>query len=125
MRYILTENKLNESIYNFIDEMFNTDYINYFHPEDDYGNGNDDPYRCLFYFNDYSDEETLFRWYDKEYFNDDTEQGMILREESPIIVVEEPFYSRLDNLFGERWMPVFLKWFNENYPEYKSKTVGF
>lgn len=123
MRYILTENKLNESIYNFIDEMFNTDYINYFHPEDDYGN--DDPYRCLFYFNDYSDEETLFRWYDKEYFNDDTEQGMILREESPIIVVEEPFYSRLDNLFGELWMPVFLKWFNENYPEYKSKTVGF
>lgn len=126
MRYLLTENKLNELnkyIYDFIDGMFDTDTIYYGHPENDYGG--EDKYRCLFFKYSDSEDEDVFRWYDKEYWNDDTEKGLELKSESPIISVEEPFNSKLDNLFGELWKPVFLKWFNQNYPKYRAKTVNF
>lgn len=126
MKYILTENKLNQTIYKFIDEMFNTDHINYLHPEDEYGN--EDPNRCLFYFNNYLDDDSVFRWYGKGYWDDDWEvweKRINLIAKSPIISVEEQFSDELDNFFGELWKPVFLKWFNENYPKYKSKTVNF
>jgi hypothetical protein len=123
MKYIINESKVSDSIYNFIDKMFDTDYINYFHPEDDYGDGNDDPNSCVFYFNDYGDEDSVFKWYGKEYWSEYTHEGLEFKKKSPMIQVDEPYYSRLDNLFGELWKPIFLKWFNTNYPEYKSKSI--
>jgi hypothetical protein len=116
MKLIITENKLNNLILNYIEDMFPVNEINYTEFEDENGNPDDSAYS--FYIGDYDDgEETIFRWYGKEYWRgDDTE---ILRhriERSPVLFFEDSNnIDKLNAMFGDKWEPVFKQWFDEHF----------
>ena len=126
MKYIITENKLNTSVYNFIDnlftskdgspEIFKLDSI------DSDGRSLIDSYD--FVNNDYySDEgsEYLFTWTGKEYFKTIFSQGYITKTEYEEMLSESPVVSILDtdakeklfNFFGDLWKPAFKQWFKD------------
>jgi hypothetical protein len=126
MKYIITESKLNTSVYNFIDELFASEDGN---PEiykldsiDSDGRSLIDSYD--FVNNDYySDEgsEYLFTWTGKEYFKTIFSQGYITKTEYEEMLSESPVVSILDtdakeklnNFFGDLWKPVFKQWFKD------------
>jgi len=126
MKYLITENKLNTSVYNFIDELFASEDGN---PEiykldsiDSDGRSLIDSYD--FVNNDYySDEgsEYLFSWTGKEYFKTIFSQGYITKTEYEGMLSESPMVSILDsdskeklnNFFGDLWKPVFKQWFKD------------
>ena len=115
MKYIITENRLNDSIVKYIEKKYPVRDINYTEGEDDYGNPDDSAYE--FYLGDYDDNETIFRWYGKDYWEGDNDEILRHRiERSPILYFEdsrEP--TKLDKMFGEHWKPVFKKWFYDNF----------
>ena len=116
MKLTITENKLNDLILKYIEDMFPVEEINYTEFEDEDGNPDDSAYS--FYFGDYNDgEEIIFRWYGKEYWRgDDTE---ILRhriERSPVLYFEDSNnIDKLNAMFGDKWEPVFKQWFDHHF----------
>ena len=67
MKYIITESKLDETITNYLDGLFDIDNINWTHPLDydlDTGEEWDDVNRVVFYMGDYEGEDDgCFYWY--------------------------------------------------------------
>ena len=126
MKYIITENKMKSSIYNFMDNLFksedgNTEIFKLDSIDSD-GASLIDSYD--FVNNDYySDEgsEYLFTWTGKEYFKTIYSQGYITKIEYEGMVSESPTVSILDadakeklnNFFGDLWKPVFKQWFKD------------
>jgi hypothetical protein len=116
MKIIIAESKLDSIILNYINDMFPVDEINYTEFEDEDGNFDDSAYS--FYFGDYDyGGEIIFRWYGKEYWRgDDTE---ILRhriERSPVLYFDDSNdFNKLTSMFGDKWEPVFIKWFTKNF----------
>lgn len=111
MRYIITENKLNDIILDYINKTYDVNNINWTEGFDDYGNPDDKFYE--FYYGDYSDDETVFRWYSKEYWTNKDDFRVKL---SPILFIEdEDIGGNLTNLFDDKWRPIFIKWFEDNF----------
>jgi len=126
MKFIITENKIKSSIYNFMDNLFKSEDGN---PEifkldsiDSDGASLIDSYDFVNN-NYYSDEgsEYLFTWTGKEYFKTIYSQGYITKIEYEGMVSESPTVSILDadakeklnNFFGDLWKPVFKQWFRD------------
>jgi hypothetical protein len=126
MKFIITENKIKSSIYNFMDNLFKSEDGN---PEifkldsiDSDGASLIDSYDFVNN-NYYSDEgsEYLFTWTGKEYFKTIYSQGYITKIEYEGMVSESPTVSILDadakeklnNFFGDLWKPVFKQWFKD------------
>jgi len=115
MKYIITESKLNEYILSVIEEMFPVDDINYTEAYDDDGNPDDTAY--VFYLGDYENDEVIFRWYSKDYWNGPDESTVDYRiRQSPLLVFEDynTFYE-INSMFQNLWKPVFIKWFYESF----------
>ena len=86
MKYIITESKLNQVIYDYLDEMFPKELVLSASPYsfDDDGNEYIDKCGINFYFEDEVDNG-IFRWYDKCYWSEEYKQGKINRENSPMV----------------------------------------
>jgi len=115
MKYIITESKLNEYILSIIEEMFPVDDINYTEAYDDDGNPDDTAY--VFYLGDYENDEVIFRWYSKDYWDGPDESTVDYRiRQSPLLVFEDynTFYE-INSMFQNLWKPVFIKWFYESF----------
>ena len=72
MKYVITESKLEETIMNYFDELFDIQDLHWTHPyeyDDESGEEGDDENRIEFYKGDYSDMDTCFRYYKCGYFN--------------------------------------------------------
>jgi hypothetical protein len=125
MKYILTESKYHSLIKKQIDKMFSVEDIHWTHPYeyDEEGNEYEDSNAIEFYYNDYGDDETVFRWYDKNYWGEGSVSFYAYRENSPLIEVENQFSTTLNGLFGDKWYEPFKEWFRENFNmEVKSIT---
>ena len=124
MKLIITENRLHNLILNYIEEAYPVDDINYTEGHDDMGNPDDSSY--VFYFGDYDDEdgEIIFRWYGKNYWHGgDTELLRHRIEQSPLLSFDDSReIEKLNNLFGNKWKPVFIEWFYRNF-SLRIKTV--
>lgn len=121
MRYIITESKLEQVITDYLNDLFPLDNVNYTNPneyDDETGEDYDDDTRVEFYLGDYEDEDTIFKWYDCEYFYPDSPAQTIC----PIVVIEHPYDDRLIAYFNDKWEEPFKKWFTENF-DLPVKTV--
>lgn len=113
---------MEESIYNYIDKMFDVDNINWSYPyeyDDETGEEGEDDNRIEFYVGDYEDEDVCFRWTNCEYFNKDSPAQDIC----PELAVESPYSGILDGYFGDLWHLPFMKWFTEKF-DLPVKTVA-
>jgi len=123
MEYIISENRVNDIILKYIENSYPADEINYTESTDDDGNPDDSSY--IFYYGDYDDSyETVFRWYGRNYwYGDDTELLKDRIERSPILYFDDSReIEKLNNLFGDKWKPVFIEWFYRNF-SLRIKTI--
>lgn len=115
MKFIITESRLEETIINYLDELFDVDNINYFNPyeyDDETGEEYDDETRVEFYIGDYEDgDNDIFQWYDCKYFYEDSEP----RNRCPLVVVDHPYDDTLKAYFNDKWEEPFKKWFTKNF----------
>jgi len=114
MKYIITESRLETIITKFLDLLFNVDNIHYTVPyeyDDKTGEEGDDMTRMEFYIGDYENDETCFRWYDCEYFNQDSPA----RDICPTVTLEYKYENILNHYFGDTWKEPFKKWFIHNF----------
>ena len=120
MRFVISENRLNDIILNFINNYYDVDEIHSipFHDED----GNPTNKAIEYYLGDYSDDEFVFTLYQKNYW---TSSHDFRKELSPILMIEnENFVSHLNSMFQDKWKPVFKEWFKENFGE-EIRTIDF
>lgn len=126
MKYIITESKLNSSVYNFMDNLFTSKDGN---PEIFKLDSTDSDGRSLidsydFVNNDYwkvLGSDYLFSWTGKEYFKNIHSQGYITKTEYEGMASKLPMVSILDgdikdelnNFLGDLWKPVFKQWFKD------------
>jgi hypothetical protein len=122
MKYVITESKLEQTIINYLNELFDVDNIHSLNPyeyDDETGEEYDDDTRVVFYIGDYEDgDNDIFKWYDCEYFYENSEP----RNRCPLVVIEHPYDDTLGGYFGDKWEEPFKKWFTENF-DLPVKTV--
>lgn len=126
MKVIINENKVFDTIYNYIDNYFDSDDINW-----DYGRDEDeDGYFeienknfLIFYKGEWSGEDytdIIFNYFSKEYYDDSPGSW---KENAPILEVMYEYGEHLDNIFGNHWKEPMKKWFEE-FANLPVKTVS-
>lgn len=126
MKFIICENKLNQIIYNYIDEMLDSNDIYSTNPlvyDEETGEEYEDPNRIEFYIGDYegpNDSDFVFNWYSVKYFSGGDYSG--LKRKSPILEIRGNEAQTLTSYFGDNWHEPLKKWFQNNF-ELPVKTV--
>jgi hypothetical protein len=119
MKIIITENKIESAIIKYLNTHYNVDEIHWNPFHDDDGDPTDDAieyYSGDYFENDYGP----FTLYKESYWVWDDSPN---KELSPLLIIEDKnFYQSLNSMFGNRWEPVFKKWFEDNFGE-KIKTI--
>lgn len=122
MKYIITESKLDETITNYLNELFDVDDISWTNPieyDDETGEEWDDENRVIFYIGDYDGEdEGCFYWYDCDYFYPESSA----RDICPTVNLEYQYENQLNGYFGDMWHEPFKKWFTQ-YFKLPVKTI--
>jgi hypothetical protein len=125
MKYLIKESQLDVAIKRQLDIMFDVSNIHWTHPldnDDETEEEFEDPNRIQFYFGDYGDEDSVFLWYGKEYWDENPDNYIKFTSNSPIVIIDDPYHSNLNNLFGNMWYKPFKEWFKENF-EVSVKSV--
>ena len=122
MKYLITKSKLEGTIMNYLDELFDIQDLHWTHPydyDDETGEEGEDENRIEFYIGDYEGtDEGCFRYYFCDYFN----QGSPARDICPIISLESQYTETLNSYFGDMWQEPFKKWIKLNF-DLSVKTV--
>ena len=122
MKYTINESRLENLIINYLDENLGDLNFNFYH--DEYGNEHDSALE--FYLGDYSDGESVFRYYKPLWWNKNSSYNAYHNwEKSPMIIFDNSsFYQSLQGYFGDEWKKVFKEWFEKNFG-YPVKTVEY
>ena len=122
MKYVITESRLEETIMNYLDEIFDIENLNWTHPydyDDETEEEGEDENRIEFYIGDYEgDGEGCFRWYACDYFN----EGSPAQDICPTISIESEYTTALNGYFGDKWQEPFKKWIDFHF-DIPVKTV--
>lgn len=114
MKYIITESRLDGSITNYLDKLFDVSNINWTNPER-YDEDDDDYYednnRIQFYPGDYSYDEFYFMWYDCGYFYPESPAKDIC----PTVSLHDKYENILNSYFSNMWHEPFKKWFKYHF----------
>jgi hypothetical protein len=130
MKYILDNNQLFKSIYNYIDSTLNNMWYG---PGYDYGRDGETEDLIWFYTKDNEDWEFQYftpEWYTRT-FDGETREHESLNDRwlphTPFIEfsTDSSFKQTMDNIFGEVWHPMFEKWFSDNFPDFNVKTFFY
>ena len=119
MKVIITENKLFDSIYSYIDGDFNKDDIHWTYgiSMEEWGDNFEDENYLIFYNGDWEGEEdsdVIFYYLDVEY-NSDEPSSKPFKDEAPILNVNGEYSEHLDTMFGNHWKEPMKKWFQDNF----------
>ena len=119
MEYIITESKLFNAIYQYIDGSYDVDKIVFFNPEtydEDWEKDTENPHIIEFYNKeydgDYDENGMLFVYIVKEYYKDEPSSKSFINQ-TPILIVND--YGTLESMFGEYWKEPFKKWFKNKF----------
>lgn len=123
MKILITENKFKEGILKYISSVFDINNMHWTYGIGDWGNEID--YVMMFYTDDFDDDNGLFKWYGEDYWGSDESSGWgdeddeTIKEKklnSPMLAFDDVReYDKLQGLFGNRWQPIFIEWFEENF----------
>jgi hypothetical protein len=125
MKYLITESKLEQGIYDYMDELFSSENgnteIHRLNTIDEDGKDmvgsydfvNDDYY-------DGDNQDYLFSWTDKEYYElltpnyiTQDEMEKLSKKAPNVEIYDKDKIMTLNSVFGEMWKPVFIKWFQD------------
>ena len=116
MKVLITENKIFDTIYKYIDKYFNPNEIDWVYGENDEDDWQENPeneHFLIFYEGYYLDEyesNVFFHYFDVDYY--DSEPS---RDSAPILEVLGEYAKHLDTIFGDHWYEPMKKWFQDNF----------
>ena len=125
MKYLITESKLEQVIYDYIDKLFAAENgkteIHKLNSIDEDGKEIDGAYD--FVNDDYYDgdnQDYLFSWTDNDYYESLTPNHITQHELETLIsktpnveIHDKNKVSTLNLIFNEMWKPIFNKWFQD------------
>lgn len=113
----MTDNKLFNSIYNYIDKTFNTSEMDWVYGvgEDEDGYVDNENF-LIFYKGDWQgdDSDVVFYYFDVDYYSDEA-SSKPFKDKSPILEVNGKHGEFLDDLFSNFWKEPMKKWFQFNF----------
>jgi hypothetical protein len=122
MEYIITESKLFNAIYQYIDETFNPNQMDWVYgvddAEDEYSEPEENENFLIFYKGEYEGEENsdiVFNYFDVDFYNENDPSHKPFRNQAPILEVMGEYAEHLDNVFDEYWEEPMKKWFQDNF----------
>ena len=123
MKVKITENKLFNSIYNYIDKTFNSSKMNWVYGVDEDEDGYPDIDRenenfLMFFEGDYQgnyDTDIIFYYFDVDYYDKNDSSHKPFRDKSPILEVIGKHAEHLDEMFDNHWEEPMKKWFETNF----------
>lgn len=127
MKIIITENRLEKTIIGMIE--------NYYDASDIVGVDSDgdrvdswDNEDIIIYRNEKGEGDTVFYWYSQDYFEPQRFANSTINERfkklTPLVTINESFFrDEMDEVFGDIWVPVFRKWFQDKF-NVPVKTIG-
>jgi hypothetical protein len=118
MKYIITESSLDKVIKKYLNDVFDSEDLNIINPydfDDETGEEGEDENHIIFYIgDDYDADDSVFEWYDCEYFYEDSPQRQ--NQTCPVVIVKHPYDDDLSDTFGEdSWQEAFKQWMMEKY----------
>jgi hypothetical protein len=105
MKILVRENQFDKVLYDYLDKFFEPENLNYI-PYIDVEDNVHDAY--AFYYGDYLDDDTVFRYYGNNYFVEPNDK-------TPFIEIEYKYERMLNNILGNMWKPIFKQWFEDKY----------
>lgn len=132
MKYIITESRLDDMIYIYIDKELKSDNIRYINEFDYHENKPIDTVKI--FVGDSTDTEVptneniffdyYFRYAFPEYYKNS--HNTYFSESSPILFMDTTKWNRrMESIFGDKWHSAFERWFTNNYPEFPVKTFYY
>jgi hypothetical protein len=122
MKVIITENRVFDTIYRYLDKTFNTSEIDWIYGLDDSENEYDELEEnenfIIFYNGDWQGEEdsdVVFHYFEVDFYNEDDPSHKPFRDKSPILEVIGEYGKHLDTMFGNHWHEPMKKWFQDNF----------
>ncbi len=114
MKVVITESRLFDSIYNYIDNMYDVSELTLKHPEvwdDEEMSEIENSYVTDFY--DYN-ENLIFSYFEKEYYGNDI-ASKFFKDSAPILEVNGYDWQRLTSMFGNNWKEPMKKSFEDKF----------
>ena len=123
MKIIITESKLYNSIYEYIDESFNVSNINWVYGIGEDENGYEDidiedKNFIIFYYGDWDgeyDSDIIFNYFDVDYYDKNDPAHKPFIKDAPVLEVMREYAKHLDSIFGNHWHEPMKKWFQDNF----------
>jgi len=114
MKLLITENRLFNLIYDYIDNRYNISDFTLKHPEvwdDEEMSEIENSYITDFY--NY-DEDLVFSYFESEYYDTDI-ANKYWRDSSPILEVNGRDWQTLTSMFYHNWKEPMKKWFEDKF----------
>ena len=122
MKVLITENKLFDSIYSYIEGDFNKDDIHWTYgmddAEDEYSEPEENENFLIFYKGDWEGEDfsdSVFHYFDVDFYNKNDPSHKPFRDKTPILEVLGEYGRHLDTMFDNHWHEPMKKWFQDNF----------
>jgi hypothetical protein len=120
MKYLITESKLNSTIYDFIDNLFHDGkkikMVKHTREDEDTLDDVEVLGAYDFFYEDSDDD--LFTWTGREYY-ENPKRGLSRSkwlELAPVVEIENyEKLGQLDAYFGHLWRPIFIQWFEDTF----------
>ena len=118
----ITENRLFNSIYNYIDKTFNSSEMDWVYGMDEDEDGYPDVDRenenvLMFFEGDYQgnyDTDIIFYYFDVDYYSTEPSHKPF-RDKAPILEVIGEHAEHLDEMFEGHWAEPMKKWFQDKF----------
>ena len=123
MKIIITENKLTNSIYNYIDETFNPNDMDWVYglgiDDDGYVDIDKENENFLIFFKGEwegeEDSDSVFHYFNVDFYDKNDPSHKPFRDKTPILEVLGDYGRHLDTMFDNHWHEPMKKWFQDNF----------
>ncbi len=120
MEYIITESKLFNAIYQYLDSYLNPSEIDWVYgsnEDEDNEEYPDDENFLIFFKGDWNGEDysdIVFNYFDVDYYEDEPSEQSF-RNQAPILEVMGEYGEHLNTVFDDHWVEPMKKWFQDNF----------
>jgi hypothetical protein len=123
MKVIITENRVFETIYRYLDKKFNPSKMDWIYGVDEDEDGYPDIDRenenfLMFFEGDYQgnyDTDFVFHYFDVDFYDKNDPSHKPFRDQAPILEVLGEYANHLDTMFDNHWEEPMKKWFQDNF----------
>jgi hypothetical protein len=122
MKVIITENRVFETIYKYLDKTYNPNQMDWVYgmddAEDEYSEPKENENFLIFFNGDWQgeyDSDVVFHYFDVDFYDENDPSHKPFRNQAPILEVIGEHAVHLDTMFDNHWEEPMKKWFQDNF----------